>query len=1599
MVTVPDSTRVVSTHVVSIEDGGRSDENVTTVVVPDCVIVLSMHVVSQENSELGATDVGPIEGMLVILNSEEVCVTVKDPDATVDPADNCEETPSDIEELDEGNGLDVDRAGGARLGVAPNKVDDELLVLGMLVEGATTEPVKEIIDAAELGLGPTTELVPGPTDEVLPWPLDVSAPVLAEVIIDSEDEFAPGVRVATMLLIELVASIDELLPKIPDDDNEVLLDSPDENTPVLVVGSICEPEPEAVVVIPLGMLADEKDVALVKFESGYGPEVELDNEIDTPAAEVGITVGTLPDVSSSLNDEAGVEITVELGILKGGLGRIGPDGTSELPVAVVRTVPELNTVSDANDAVLLGAESAVELVRVNGGIVGEGPPELVSGVKDAVPFDTGIAVVGVIPVMVVSTPVVEVLPVTVEGEVGNVSIEDETSVLLVPPELAEPGGLLVRVEFATGYGAELDDCTDRAEDLPLALVRLVPEETSETGEVPEEVDGVAVTMDVVDSPLETGVGLMRPDELVAGNGGRLDGVVRALLASDDGPPDSVGPVVATVELGNGNGPVEEPIMESDGPVVNGGPVPEKDPVLEIPGNLDVELLTPIVEELEDVVIASVEKLSPLVRVSLGIRELVLNGGIVRVIEDEPEPPLPEGPVGPTVGTVELVIENGAVCEPLGVGKPEVTACEVPVKLDVSIEEKPSDVTVLEELPVIVELTAGVGVTPDSDTEEADEVRGGRYDPVPDTVSLELLSGKGALDEVLERAVPEENPVALFVVNEGPGSDSVAVEEDPVPGRLPVPPFVGVVELPSGNGTLDDAGNSEVPERKVLDKEPVIVKEGTVPGRVAVSLSDKVELLGGYRAVCELFSETPTGVVVCSGGGPVVGTLAEADPTPGIVSTPVPPVGRLVGPTVGSEEFVIGKGVTSLAVGELPALVFVNSVTENDSEAETVTELSKLKEVFVSLANGTDEFVCGKEVVTLVKPVVSIEELFTGNGVVSLALGLVPGDARVLVIPIEPPAGLVAGAEEFVNGNGAVSVALREVRVRFAFGVDGGAVIDSEPEVVDELPALIELLIVGVVEFIDDRVLVSPALREPVVFVGTDVGINVDSVLEIGVPVLLDWLFVGLATELDVFVNGPGVVSPTLEEPAEPVDSGIDGSVVSSLEVELNVLLSRLLADPLVRADEFVRGNGVVSVALIKVPMVVEIEPVIDGTVENPVLRIGFEAVIVEFESGKGMDDSVLLVKPLLKPSVPVTEKEPVPMLPLKLEAELVSVGGCELGIPNPDANGVEDGGVKLPDVELVNGYRAVELGPDDCVPVLPLPVVKGGDGGALLGNPLDSDVAAVGMVPLADSLLDVKVPRIVELFIGTADEMIPLGVEDTMVLGSKDVLGVGTIVEFEKGDGRESLRDRFVNVRLPLAEMLLSGKLLAGVEDAVMLDVMNDSENVLELSVAELKVLLDGVIGVELPLIPGVISIVPELVPTLEGNGETLVTMLPIELLLGNGLVRGLEFVVSKLDSWEFEDIGGDMIVGPDNVNDIGIEDIPSLFDADIDPETPVICELIDPVSVIEPLALGIEEPVLLAVTGPVSADVRIVSVGIIVSVNVTLEGTVIIVTISDVVP
>lgn len=199
-------------------------------------------------------------------------------------------------------------------------------------------------------------------------------------------------------------------------------------------------------------------------------------------------------------------------------------------------------------------------------------PDVVSGVNDNVPFEPVIAVVGVIavavvespvdaagPVILVSTAVVSVFPVvSVIGEVADNNTDDEAAVLtsvlfatpVLIPELGDPGvSVLVNVlEFVTGYGAGLDGCTDTAGDVPLALVRLTPGESSDAGAVPEDAgNGVDVTIPVVGNPpLGTVVVLTRLEVLDAGNGGVLDSdpveLGPALVSSPDGRDADAVPV-------------------------------------------------------------------------------------------------------------------------------------------------------------------------------------------------------------------------------------------------------------------------------------------------------------------------------------------------------------------------------------------------------------------------------------------------------------------------------------------------------------------------------------------------------------------------------------------------------------------------------------------------------------------------------------------------------------------------------------------------------------------------------------------------------------------------------------------------------------------------------------------------------------------------------------------------------------------------------------------------------------------------------------------------------------------------------------------------
>lgn len=92
-------------------------------------------------------------------------------------------------------------------------------------------------------------------------------------------------------------------------------------------------------------------------------------------------------------------------------------------------------------------------------------------------------------------------------------------------------------------------------------------------------------------------------------------------------------------------------------------------------------------------------------------------------------------------------------------------------------------------------------------------------------------------------------------------------------------------------------------------------------------------------------------------------------------------------------------------------------------------------------------------------------------------------------------------------------------------------------------------------------------------------------------------------------------------------------------------------------------------------------------------------------------------------------------------------------------------------------------------------------------------------------------------------------------------------------------------------------------------------------------------------------------------------------------------------------DVGDDETVRPD----VGVGSEPPLLSVDIELEIPVVSELRGLVSVSGTLEPATEDSETLPVAGPASAEVTIVSLGYIVSVNITLDDKVTIVIISDV--
>ncbi|KAI0458515.1 hypothetical protein F5B21DRAFT_500413 [Xylaria acuta] len=228
--------------------------------------------------------------------------------------------------------------------------------------------------------------------------------------------------------------------------------------------------------------------------------------------------------------------------------------------------------------------------------------------------------------------------------------------------------------------------------------------------------------------------------------------------------------------------------------------------------------------------------------------------------------------------------------------------------------------------------------------------------------------------------------------------------------------------------------------------------------------------------------------------------------------------------------------------------------------------------------------------------------------------------------------------------------------------------------------------------------------------------------------------------------------------------------------------------------------------------------------------------------------------------------------------------------------------------------------------------------------------------------------------------------EDAVELALRAVELISTVV------AGTDVRDTLDNVptgsgpelKLPLAEKLLVEK------PFVTAEVIDALGNVKEVPETELEISLDDRPSeAELLVRLGTVSVATVPVIPLDGNRETevvslFVAVLPIELLADEPP----------------DDVNGDIIVGPDNVNDIGPADAdaPALFCVDAVPEITELCGLGGPVSVNGTLGLGTDDSGILPVTAPVAAEVTIVSLGNIVSVKTPLD-TVIVVIIADAEP
>jgi hypothetical protein len=170
--------------------------------------------------------------------------------------------------------------------------------------------------------------------------------------------------------------------------------------------------------------------------------------------------------------------------------------------------------------------------------------------------------------------------------------------------------------------------------------------------------------------------------------------------------------------------------------------------------------------------------------------------------------------------------------------------------------------------------------------------------------------------------------------------------------------------------LDDAAGSDIVERGVLDKDPVVAESELVPLKLFVSLVlSEIELLSEFEIVCELLWKAPLEVVSGPDEDPVIDSLGLRDPTLDVRGIPEP----LVDPVVGSEVLAIEEVAVSLVPRVLLTPLSVddaaNDDDDDDEEEVIVREFDPLRDAVpvsgdarLLVNSAEEELVIGNELI-------------------------------------------------------------------------------------------------------------------------------------------------------------------------------------------------------------------------------------------------------------------------------------------------------------------------------------------------------------------------------------------------------------------------------------------------------------------------------------------------------------------------------------------------------------------------------------------------------------------------------------------------------------